>query len=705
MKKNKNIPKKKSDLFSYFFFLILIVLIPNLFYSDAMDEKLEIRMLGLGIFLSIVFLIALFSKKETIIKQNELKILKNPVVLIYTFFILFIGLSIFWSTNKSEALYEFLKRLAFFVLFLYLIIYVLPKENSRSALIKSFIIFSILISLVGVFQIFGVLLDSKFNIGAIYSIKGNFAHKNIYSEVLFITFAFTLYGITLFEKAWKNAAIAGTLLNILLIVFLMTRAIWTGFFVALIFSIILYVYFARKNDKVNKLKPIFRYLAITFGVAIIAVIIILLTDKNKTIQHQFSSAGNFKEGNTFYRVNLWKKSLSLAKEYPVLGVGAGNWRIEILRYDLEVYTEGGKTMPDRSHNDFLQVFAENGAIGLLSFLSIFIFLLYFCIKTLKKAKNPHDSFFIIILFFVLLGYIVDSCFSFPRERIELQIFLNVIFALIVFEYNKFKVDNNTLEKKSQISIQAILAVVLCLMITSSYAAYKRLSSEVGVKKIYAYDKLKNDDKIIKTADEIYSAFSTITPYGDPILGIKARSLYKTESDSNLVLEAFEGSLKDSPHHLQTFNDLAIFYMINKNYSKAFEYCKIALQYAPYDNQTLIIKSKIYLSSDKIDDAYNILRKINPNRDPSNLQDYKKTVNFILINKVMKIFSLTKNDYFNSFLKSNSEKPEFLYDIYAKSVANNEMFERVLLDTIIPLCDQEKINNDESIKQLKLKLKF
>jgi O-antigen ligase len=560
-------------------------------------------------------------------------------------------------------------------------------------------LFALIISATGIIQVLKIISESKYNLELLYSITGNFAQKNIFSEVLFIAFAFSVYGISIFEKLWKKAAIVATLLTLLLIAFLMTRAIWIAFFVSFIFSILLYIFYSNKSQLSDKLKPIVRYFFIILGVAILAVVVILVVDKNKTIQTHLANTTNIKEGNNFHRLNLWKKSLSLAQQHPILGVGAGNWRIEILQYDMQVTTNKGRIMPDRAHNDYLQVLAENGIIGLLSLLLLFAFLLYFSVKTIKKADNFRDSFFILILFFALVGYMVDSFFAFPRERIELQIFLNIIVAFIVFEYNKkFK---TTKETKTQISIKAYAIVALCLLSITSFATYKRLKSEIGVNRIYAYNKINRHDLIVKTADEIYSPFSTISPFCDPIMQIKAISMYQTKSDLSLVLEALDKSLKDSPYHVETLNGLAMIHQSNKNYPKALEYSNKALMHAPSDTRTVIINSNILLNTDKLDEAYKILKTIRPKGS----EEYKRSVNFIVLKKLRDMMSETKNEYFRMLVSKAVEQPNFLFKIHSKSIKKNEDFEKTLLETIFSTCEQDKIINDESIKQLKMKYKI
>jgi len=665
-----------------------------------MDQQLEIRMLGLSIFLAVLILPFLFIKKMGMLKQSDLKILKNPLVLIYAGFILVIGISVFWATNPSEAFYEFLKRAVFFILFLYLIIFVFPKEESRLALVKAFVLFSLIIAVTGIFQIVSVLSGAKYGIDSLYLITGNFAQKNIFSEVLFITFAFCVYGVFSLHSLWKRTAIAGTLLTLLLIAFLMTRAIWAGFFISLIFTLLLYLFYLNKTQMGTKLKSGLRYFVIIFTLVMLGVVVIALTDNNKTLQHQISNAFDFKQGNTFHRLNLWKKSVALAGKHPLLGVGAGNWKIDILQYDLQVTTVKGRIMPDRAHNDYIQVLVENGIIGLSLFLMMLIFLLYFCIKILKKHLNLNDSLFVLILFFVLTGYLIDSFFAFPRERIELQIFLNIIIAAIVFEYNKKykKVEEN----KSQYSIRPFAFIIFAVLILTAFAAYKRLQAEVGMTKIYANYKVNNNEQIVKISNEIYSPFSTISPFCDPILQIRAISMYKANYELDKVLQTYDLSLKDSPYHLETLNGLSIIHKNEKNYTKALEYNDKALQYAPTDVRAKVLRTDILLSMNKMEEAYQNLR----NMDTSNKNaDYKKVLNYILLNKTGKMMSHTKNVYFSMQLSKAVEQPGFLFGIYCKSIKKNEEFEKTLLDTVFALCDLEKIRNDQSLQLLKLKYKI
>ena len=704
--KSKDLAKRKPFTLTYLILFILIVIIPNLYFNKAMDKQLEIRMFGLSVFVTLLYIPLLSLKNNTKYIHYKNEIFKNPVIILYFILIFIIGLSVFWATNRSEAIYEFLKRMTFFALFISLLIYIFPNDNDKSALIKNFVVFSLIISLTGLFQIIKIFTSNKYSIDTLYEITGNFAQKNIFSEVLFISFSFCIYAVYILKETWKKLALSGLIINFLLIIFLMTRAIWIGIFISFFFSLVLFLLYIRKPQISNTVKKSFRIILFSLGLILIIFTLLTLTDKNKTLQNHISNAFNFKEGNTFHRLNLWEKTLDLANKNPIFGVGAGNWRINILQYDLQVFTERGRIMPDRAHNDFLQIYAENGLIGLLLLLLTFLLSNFYIIKMLKSNANFDKKFFLLILIFAFTGYIIDSLFAFPRERIELQIFLNIILALIIYEYNnsnQIKIDTKKLQTYNLVRWFSI-PVIICSIITG-YASYSKLKAEIGVKEIYKYISMSMHKQIIKTIDNIYSPFVTISSFGDPLMEIKAKSLYQSNADINLVLETMNKSLKDSPYHLQTYNDLAVIYWKMNNIEKAIEYCNTALKYSPNDIHTKIIIAKILLSENKMDEAYNILRNTHLNNDLKTIQNFKQTINVLLNYKISQISSQTNNqELIYQFIKSK-EKENYFYNIYNQSIIQNEDFEKTLLKTILPLCNKEKINNDKKILELMVKYKI
>jgi hypothetical protein len=70
------------------------------------------------------------------------------------------------------------------------------------------------------------------------------------------------------------------------------------------------------------------------------------------------------------RMGLWRRTLVMVREHPLLGVGAGNWPVAFPRYAEPGAAEDGvlsaTLAPRQAHNDFLQLTAESGLVGMIA---------------------------------------------------------------------------------------------------------------------------------------------------------------------------------------------------------------------------------------------------------------------------------------------------------------------------------------------------
>lgn len=89
------------------------------------------------------------------------------------------------------------------------------------------------------------------------------------------------------------------------------------------------------------------------------------------------------------RTTLWRTGWVMFKDNPVLGVGAGNYLVRYSEYT-ERYPELYVGHDEYSvHNSFLKVASETGIFGLLSFMAIYLYLLYFIGKEFLVNRNSN----------------------------------------------------------------------------------------------------------------------------------------------------------------------------------------------------------------------------------------------------------------------------------------------------------------------------
>ena len=91
------------------------------------------------------------------------------------------------------------------------------------------------------------------------------------------------------------------------------------------------------------------------------------------------------------------------------------------------------------HNDFLEVGAELGVLGIVFYLSIFIFAL---IKLYRHfLKNKSDPYLMALISFFIV-YLVDANINFPFIRASQQFYLALFLALTLYIKNISHENNN-----------------------------------------------------------------------------------------------------------------------------------------------------------------------------------------------------------------------------------------------------------------------
>ena len=78
-----------------------------------------------------------------------------------------------------------------------------------------------------------------------------------------------------------------------------------------------------------------------------------------------------KDGSLIQRINFYSHAVNSIFKNPFLGVGLGNWKIKSI--DLNKENIIGYSIPYHVHNDYLEIGAEIGIVGLGIYIAIFIF--------------------------------------------------------------------------------------------------------------------------------------------------------------------------------------------------------------------------------------------------------------------------------------------------------------------------------------------
>jgi len=130
------------------------------------------------------------------------------------------------------------------------------------------------------------------------------------------------------------------------------------------------------------------------------------------------------------------KSFQIIQDNPILGVGAGNWKYNYPYYKVDDIETSlfYNTVFNRPHNDFIWVFSETGLIGFILLMLIIMYIGRHSLFRIIQEKNIKN----ILIISTLIGLLIISFFSFPRERILHIVITSILLAILFVSTNQLK---------------------------------------------------------------------------------------------------------------------------------------------------------------------------------------------------------------------------------------------------------------------------
>lgn len=147
-----------------------------------------------------------------------------------------------------------------------------------------------------------------------------------------------------------------------------------------------------------------------WGLALVALPIVpaVLPD---SIINRFTSIGDMRDSSTSYRVYIWMGTLLMLKDFWISGIGLGT---EAFTQVYPFYSYSAIVAP-HSHNMFLQIIVESGAVGIIVFLLMILILMKnTVVGCTKSGKGAPISTISVGIAAGQIGFLVqgmfDNCF-------------------------------------------------------------------------------------------------------------------------------------------------------------------------------------------------------------------------------------------------------------------------------------------------------
>jgi len=408
-----------------------------------------------------------------------------------------------------------------------------------------------------------------------------------------------------------------------------TRAIW----IALFFSLLLFGYLLS-HYKINKiLKDNKKWLIILFSFFLLITLIYStdnpLNRSSITAAERAISTFDMQGSSLRTRLLIWQSTLDMIKEKPLLGFGLGTFPLHYLNYQAEIL----QRIPDylnfvgkagEAHNEYLQIWAEMGIIGLLSFLLIFMIFYKTKVNLIKKIGTINGKIIIIGLISGIMVTLIHSIFSFPFHVPAVGAAFWFIIGLTVASENifcnKLKEDKiidckkisffseKNKKRYKWIKITIIILIFILMVIILNIFVIRPYRAELYLYqgRRWLIDKdYKNALPVISYAQELDphngrvlhalgATYYNLGKYNQGIYYLQEAKKYMIDINTFYILglsysklnmfkeaeEEFKQAIYLNPKFVEGYHYLGLLYFQKKDYDKAIEYWNKILEIEP-----------------------------------------------------------------------------------------------------------------------------
>ena len=356
----------------------------------------------------------------------------HPVTLSVLFYLLWMAITVFTSSNPIISLKFLIAKLWFVIpLFFYLIVVFKQKENMYRV-VWLYLISLSLVVLITLIRHYTWGFDQK----AAHWIMSPF-YKDHTSYGAIVAFYIPL-AIGLLSRK-KNSAIIQYILILFLVIlsvgllYSYTRAAWVSLVAALgvwgLFKLKIHV-------KYVVLLALFSgFVGVQYYTDISIALSKNKTDSSENISKHIESISNVStDASNLERINRWNCALRMFEERPVFGWGPGTYAFEYAPFQHSseitvISTNFGNK--GNAHSEYLGALSEMGVLGLFSFLVLLFFIFYRGSMLYIKLQDKELKTLLLSVMLALVSYFVHGVLNNYLDTDKASVPVWTCFAIIV----------------------------------------------------------------------------------------------------------------------------------------------------------------------------------------------------------------------------------------------------------------------------------
>ncbi len=422
------------------------------------------------------------------------------------------------------------------VLLTVVMIQIFGEDKFFKVISLSIVLFSGLFGFIGLMEVFEIKV---LPLPTIIPPGSTLGHRSFAVEFILPALPFIIILKDFVKKDYYPLILVTAFINISFVLFTRSRS---AMLILGIISVFYFIYLFRSNkNRVKRIVP-------AVSVLLLALVFSMLPAKGAE-RTDFKEAAESLLDTEFrsnrLRLTYWDASFQLIKKNPVTGVGLFKWSGYYPKFNGEEFND--KTVffmqSTHAHNDFLELFAENGILTPFIYLLIILIILKL---VFYKSKSQHKYFFVLLS---VLATVLFSFVAFPLFKFSSHYIISVCAGIALLGKGGDK------KKNLKINFSALRIILITFLIIGTVTAFIKLESEFNYIKAINF---MSEKSISGMKEELSDVSKLLYPYNPPKQPVDYyRSLVSTsEENYKIALEQSLSAEKLAPYSPVILNNLA-----------------------------------------------------------------------------------------------------------------------------------------------------
>ncbi len=602
-----------------------LLMIPFVCTQQAIDPALLPRLVALFALISLSGILIL-AKLKSLSSDIPGGLFRQWAVYALWGFAVVSTISLIVAVNRSEAVFEALRNWSFVALFTFLAVAISVSPRLLYQLAKTLTLVSLVIATICLLQYYEISFSD-------YTAAAGLAHRNLMASAFCLMIPPVLFNALRGRSAWRVTALAALALMTAGILLANARAPWLALILAGL-TVLVIVFTSRKVIHLsNQQKRVLsRRLALAVAVMILTAAFFGSDLPRRADTDSFSdrvaSVVETNRGSIAERLEVWKHTLSMIGDHPVLGVGPGNWKIYLPYYGGGASQDRtGEVFFQRPHNDFLWILAESGPVALSCWLVFWLSIFYLCLRVIRNSRSRHEIVYGIMMAAGITALLTLSFFSYPKERV-VHTFLAALMAAGVLAMHG-RVFTTYYQPSKWLPPVALSLLVLVSLAGLAVAAI-RLDSELELKKALAARQAGQWQTVVRRIDRARSSWYTLDPTSTPLAWYRGVANHALGLRSR-AREDFSEALKAHPYHVHCLNNLATCHEEAGQHDEAIALYRRAVALLPENTEILVNLAAAYFNAGQPSQALATLERVTRPGEDLRYQTYLRRIEASLAN--------------------------------------------------------------------------